>query len=665
MRGIKTKLILSVGLLLIIVCGAISYSSYINASKILESSTESSLIEISKQSSAIISNMIKGNLKELDSVAARTELVDPAYTTEMKVDVLRKEVERIGNERMAYIDIYGNSTSTNGKTQNLGDRGYFTKAMQGESNVSDPSIGKSTGDLLVFYGAPIKQDGKVIGVLQEIQKGTNLSELAAEVTYGKSGYAYLINNAGTIIAHKDSELVMNETNIPEKAKGDATFQSWAAAVSTALEKKKGFTTYNYGGVDYYAGFAQVEGTEWEIMVVIDKAEIMSGLNTLKDFTIKVSAISLLAGIVLVFLIAGAISRGIKASSKVMVQMAKGDLTTMVPKRYLKKHDEVGAMSRAMAEMSGSLSGAICKIKDNSQDIDQQSEQLSQTSKEISQASENVAESILNIAGGTSTQNEKLARITGILHDFGEMMSRVVSQIHDVDSASGAVSEKAVTSREDMNRLSASVERVGGLFSDFSEKIDHLGGSIHEIDQFTKVINEIAFQTNILALNASIEAARAGAAGKGFAVVAEEIGTLAARSQESSEKISELVEGISTNTNKIVEQTSVMNEELTQQGEVIRGTIDSFEAIIGSIDEVLPKIGTAEKTVREVDSLKDTIVNDVDEIAHISEGNANSAQTISAAAEELSATIREMSGIANALKKSTGEMREGVDHFKVR
>ncbi len=664
MKSIKQRLIVSVGVLVLAVCLVLGIGSYYAASGVLESTTETNLKEIAKQSSGTISSLVSGNLKEINAIAAREDLEDTKRTPEEKVAILTKEVERIGCLRMAYIETNGESYSTNGKSQNLSDREYFTKAMAGESSVTDPSIGKSTGELLVFYGAPIKSNGQVVGVLQEIRDGNNLSSLAGEVTVGKTGFAYLINDQGTVIAHKDTDLVMDETNIIEKAKSDSSYTSWSEAVSNAIAKKKGFTTYRYGGVDYYAGFAQVEGTSWEVMVVIKKSEILSGLHTLMNQTVLISVLALIAGILVAYIIASRIARGIKASSSALELLAGGDLTISVADDLLKKKDEVGEMSRAMHHMSGSFSKAICRIKGNSSEIDEQSELLSRTSDEISQVSQNVAESITEIANGTVTQSENLNRISEILRDFGQMMSQVVQQIQDVDQASTSVSGQAMSSREEMTKINASVAKVGELFESFRQKIDALGESITSINEFTSVINQIATQTNLLALNASIEAARAGEAGRGFAVVAEEIGHLAEQSQESSENISELVKGISDETRKIIEETSTMDSELNKQSEVIRNTIDSFQEIIVSIDNVLPKINTAEETIKEVDSLKDVIVDNVDEISNVANLASNTSQDISAAAEELSASIHEMSGIADRLKNSTGDMRHSVDEFKV-
>ncbi|MBQ5484940.1 MAG: methyl-accepting chemotaxis protein, partial [Lachnospiraceae bacterium] len=112
------------------------------------------------------------------------------------------------------------------------------------------------------------------------------------------------------------------------------------------------------------------------------------------------------------------------------------------------------------------------------------------------------------------------------------------------------------------------------------------------------------------------------------------------------------------------ETSTMDSELNNQSEVIRNTMESFQNIIAAIDDILPKITAAEKTIDEVDSLKDVIVDNVDEISGVAQVASNTSQDISAAAEELSASIHEMSGIADHLKNSTGEMRGSVDEFRI-
>jgi len=665
MRSIKQKLIVLVGGLFIVICFWLSVVSYLNASKVLTNSTKESMESVAEQTSNLITSSIEGNLREMESVAARKDLLTSAVSKEYKIKVLHDEAERVGCQRMTLIDLNGDSFNGNGKEQNLGDREYFIKASQGTSNLTDPIIGKSTGDLLVFYAVPIWDGSRVAGVLQSVHDGTNLSELTNEVQYGTNGFAYLISDQGQIIAHPDNELVMSCFNIIEKANEDSSYADYAKTIQEVIANEKGFAEYKINGVNKYIGYAQVEGTSWKVIVEIDKSEILANLNSLRNSTIITSLFFIIIGVVVAFLIASNISRGIRFSSERLEVLAGGDLRPADNNgKFLEKKDEIGDMTRAMQTMSESLSNTLKKIKNSSANIDEQSVSLSVTSDEISSVSQNVAESITEIAHGTVTQSEGLANISQVLGEFGSKVDDIVVEIQDVNHTSMNINDKAVASSKEMQNIGVSVKKVEEQFMSFRNQINKLGENVTEINQFIDVINQIATQTNLLALNASIEAARAGEAGKGFAVVAEEIRALAEQTAKSSDKISQLVLGISKETGDIVAESKVMDGELVQQREVINDSIESFNSIIEAIDEVLPKINAVENSVDDLNNKKNIIMENVDNVASVAVEVSDSAETISAAAEEMSASITEMARIADTLKDHAKEMNDSVNEFIV-
>lgn len=665
MKGIKSKLTLVFGVMFAITCSILSIAAYTNATKVLMANTQESITEVAIQTSKTITGLIDGNLKQLESIAAREDLISSNVSKEEKIQILKQEAERIGCERLTIIDLNGDSFNGNGKEQYLGDREYYIKAIAGESNVTDPTIGKSTGQLLVFYAVPIKDGDKIIGVLQEVQDGTNLSLLTNQVTYGKNGFAYMIKDDGTIIAHPNDEIVLNCENIITAAEEDSNYIDYAKTVSLSLENKLGSTSYKKDGSEKYVGYAQVEGTTWEILVQIDKDEILSGLSRLEFLIYSTSTLFIILGIGVAYLIANNIAKGINESSSKLETLSKGDLRIEVNEKYINLKNEIGEMSRAMKVMADSFSKTVIRIKTNSTNIDEQSETLSHTADEITQVSQNVADTIGEVARGTNEQTENLTKISFVLNELGSMVHQIVEEIRDVNDTSKVINEHALNSSEEMKQLNSSVEKVENTFSSFQKKINDLGDNVNEISQISNAITEIADQTNLLALNAAIEAARAGETGKGFAVVAEEIRALAEQSQNSSEKISKLVSNIAKETQHIVEESTVMDSELNQQGDVIKKSIDSFHAIISAIEEVLPKINTAEKSADALNDKKDVILENVDNISSVAQEVSASAQEISAAAEEMNASIADMAGIAEKLKHNTAEMRESVDEFKTK
>ncbi len=216
----------------------------------------------------------------------------------------------------------------------------------------------------------------------------------------------------------------------------------------------------------------------------------------------------------------------------------------------------------------------------------------------------------------------------------------------------------------MNELNQSVTKVSSSFKDFYNKIMGLGININKINEITNIINSIAEQTNLLALNAAIEAARAGEAGKGFAVVADEIRALAEQSKVSSENISKLISGISKDTDVIVQDSVTMDDELVSQANIINNSIVSFEKIITAVSEVIPKIETVKNSAKDIDNDNNDILIRVDGISSISVKISASSQEISAASEEMSASTEEVASFSQMLTNMTNEMINGVDKFKV-
>lgn len=664
MKSIKAKLIVFLGLLIGGICIGLSAISFINSTRSLQSNLSKTLPIIAEQTASSVQGRVEGQLSELEGIAAIPEIKDVNSSWENKSEILLEQAKRMGSMKLGIVDKNGDTKSTDGSTASVKDREYYQKALSGKSNVSDPLIGKLNGDVQVKYAVPIKNNNEVVGVLIETRDGNQLSELTNQVKVGTTGNAFMIKKDGTNIASTDKNKVIDMYNPIEEAKKDTNLQALAEIEMKMGAGETGIGQYSDDGVDKYVGYAPVIGTDWSVGVIVTKSEILSELNSLKTSVIVFSVFFILIGVIVVYVIANAISKGIKSTSKHLGLLAEGNLCEEVSPKYLELKDEVGEMTNSMKVMQESLKGMINRIKGNSENINMQSENLSAISEEIAASSQNVTEAINEVANGTSSQSEALINVTEILNAFSDKLSRMVSEIQVVDSNSREISLMAKESSNEMNELNQSVTKVSTSFKDFNGKIIGLGKDVKEINEITNIINSIAEQTNLLALNAAIEAARAGESGKGFAVVADEIRKLAEQSKSSSEDINGLVNEIAKNTDIIVQDSVEMDDELINQVKIINSSITSFKKIIEAVNEVIPKIETVKNSAESIDKDKETIVSKVEDISSVSLEVSASSEEISASSEEMSASTEEISASAQTLNSMTKEMLDEVNKFKI-
>ncbi len=665
MTSIKTKLVLMFGVLLVVVCiglGAISYNTSITALQtVVKELTTKTVVEAVR----VVEARIDTRFSELLTIANTEKIIDPNISLEEKMQYLEKEAKRGGYLSLGIGDAEGNTFTMARVTINLKERPYYQDALQGKSVVTDPIISREDNKtLIVNYAVPIKgDDGKVVGVLIGARHGDELSAITNDIVLGTTGRAFMVNGTGTSVAHYNQDSVITGENVIELAKTDETLVTLANIMSKMISGETGFGEYTYNDINKFVAYAPVANTNWFLAVTVPEIEMLSSLDSMQQGIVVASTIIIIISLLLTYIITNSFSKQIKGIANELDIVAKGDFSI---KSHMAKEgkDEIAATYRSMHIMKESVSSMITSIKDASMAITKDSDALNAVAQQMSATSDSVANAIQETAEGVGSQAKGLECINETLFAFSEKLEAIVKNIEDIDDKSKGINSMSNKGNQDMQSLIESINIMDTAFKDFTSKISGFNININKVTEITKLINGIAEQTNLLALNAAIEAARAGEAGKGFAVVADEIRKLAEQSQQSLQNINLLINNITTDANSIIETTDGLSKELNTQTTVTEKVIASYQDIVIAIQDIGTKIQAASASALEINSDKGTILLRVEDASAVAEEISASSQEISAATEEMAASSEEVAVSAKNMSDRIIDMQQQVDKFKI-
>jgi len=666
------------------------------SSSTLEESILNGVGDNNAANAEVLSATLKGQLDVLGEIATRS-LVQTMDLETIKPS-LSSDVQRIGALDFAIIDPEGIARYILEDTSaNLGDRNYFRLAMAGEKNI-EVVFSRVTNQIVVVFVAPIYQSEQpgapVVGVLLARKDGgRTLSDLVVNLKSSmKTSNSFLVDREGTFIAHPNTELVTTQFNPIRGAENDSSLKSLADLITMALREKNGISRYTYEGKSMLGHYSEVPGYSWLLFNSIEKSEVDSQLTSMIIIIMAIGMAFILVGLAIAFFIGRSIAKPVSRVAVTLkdISEGEGDLTKQLS---VSGNDEIHDMSLYFNKTLGNIRNLVSIIKFKIHALTNTGHELSLNMTKTSMAVDNIAANFEEIKTletrqheGSLEVNKSLENIKGsiahqdkLIDEQTESVNASSSAIEEMTANIHSVSQTLAENSKSVEALTEASEHGRTALQTVAEEIKEIAKESEGLLEINSVMNKIASQTNLLSMNAAIEAAHAGDTGKGFAVVADEIRKLAESSAQQSKTTSAMLKKVKASIDNI---TKSSDEVLARFGAIdtgvktvsehemnIRHAMEEQEAggkqILDAIARLREITVSVQNGSEDMSRSGDDLVKETDDFIKVSnEAISGMTDIVNVALTEIKTAVTHVSEMSVENNRNFEELKNETVKFKV-
>lgn len=456
-----------------------------------------------------------------------------------------------------------------------------------------------------------------------------------------SSYVYLVNEDGTMLYHPTEEKVGQPVE-------NVVVTGLVKQLQNGEHPGNAVVDYDFHGTAKYAAYCIMSNNDI-VVVSADESDVLSGLHQ-----VSATAFGVLVGIVLVmcviaYIVGKRMAKPLVKLGNVVEQMAEGNLNASFD-GVKDSNDEIGLIKVRMQHMATMLSDIVEKIREASDHMTASSWELNETSEQTLSANGEISRAVQDVAEGSTNMATSIMDINDNLGTMSSETQVIDSSVHEIKKQAAIVQESSQMMSDKMRNMRESSVRMDEGIATISERIRKVNEVVDKVREIVSVIEEISGQTNLLSLNASIEAARAGDAGRGFAVVAEEIRVLSDNTSEQLENIKQIISELISECSECVKASENIVEDNAAQKEEISYVLTEF----GTLDE---QIGLTADKAEEIKKLVETMVELNGNITQSSGGLTDVSSANAAATEEMTANIEELNAMMHGVADMAGQMHD--------
>ena len=462
-----------------------------------------------------------------------------------------------------------------------------------------------------------------------------------------SSYVYVVKNDGTMLYHPTKEKVGQPVE-------NAVIKGVVQQLQDGTKPDTAVVEYVFNGTTKYSAYT-ILNNENILVLTADESEALSGITTVTGAAVGISTVIVLLAVIICFLRVRRLMRPLVKVSTIIEEIANGDINADFD-MVKETNDEIGLIIEKMKELTQSLGNIVGRIRNSSDTMSANSYELNDTSSQTLAANNEISKAVEDVAEGSTGMASSISKINENLEEMSRETKDINASVDEIKNQTAAVQDSSKIMNDKIKSMQDSSRKMDDGISAISKRIETVNTTVDKVSNIVSVIEEISSETNLLSLNASIEAARAGDAGKGFAVVAQEIRVLSDNTNTELENIKQIISSLVEECRYCVQASGTIVEDNAKQKEEIKAVLDEFGALDEQIQKTAEKADEIEELVTAMIELNDDITKSSNSLTDVSAANA-------AATEEMNANIEELNAMMNGVAEMAGHMNDESDGLK--